>query len=227
MFTNEGKKVKIYLEVMILNLKLFGREISIKPIYLLVGILCAIIIFAFFVPANKAIIIEGNVSATKKPVETPSSMIKVYICGEVIHPGVYSVTQGTIVFDALKLAGGITSKGSKAFNLAWQIQENLMLRIPSKRATIDFPIVTTGIDFENLPVIEQPKNSALNNISKININSASANQLMELPGVGESTANKIISYRNENRFDKIEDIMNVAGIGEKKFEDMKEYISTK
>ena len=210
-----------------MNLKLFGREISIKPIYLLVAILCVVIIFAVFVPPNKAIIIEGNVPVTKKPVETPSSMIKVYICGEVVHPGVYSVTQGTIVFDALKFAGGITSKGSKAFNLAWQIQENLMLRIPKRGVDENYPIVTTGIDFENLPVIDQSKSPAMNNTSKININSADASQLMELPGVGESTANKIIIYRKEKRFEKIEDLMNVSGIGEKKFEDLKERISVK
>ncbi len=64
-------------------------------------------------------------------------------------------------------------------------------------------------------------------IEKINIASASRVQLMNLPGVGEKTADMIIEYRNSSRFRKIEDIMNVKGIGPKKFENFKEYIEIK
>ena len=64
-----------------------------------------------------------------------------------------------------------------------------------------------------------------NNDGKININTATEQQLMLLPGVGETTAKKIIEYRTENDgFNTIEDIMNVSGIGEKKFAQMKPYI---
>jgi len=61
---------------------------------------------------------------------------------------------------------------------------------------------------------------------KINLNTATKEQLMSLPGVGEKTAEKILSYKTENKsFKKIEDIMGVSGIGEKKFEKMKEYLT--
>ena len=64
-----------------------------------------------------------------------------------------------------------------------------------------------------------------NNDGKINLNTATEQQLMLLPGVGETTAQKIIQYRTDNNgFTTIEDIMNVSGIGEKKFEQMKPYI---
>ncbi len=62
-----------------------------------------------------------------------------------------------------------------------------------------------------------------NNI-KININSASKVELMQLPGIGEKTALKILEYRKDNKFQKAEDIMNIKGIGPKKFEKMKEFI---
>lgn len=63
--------------------------------------------------------------------------------------------------------------------------------------------------------------------SVININTASKVQLMKLPGIGESTADKIIEFRKNSLFDKPEDIMKVKGIGQKKFEKMKPYIDTK
>ena len=58
----------------------------------------------------------------------------------------------------------------------------------------------------------------------VNINTASAEELMKLKGVGEKTAEKIIEYRRETPFETIEDIMNVNGIGEKKFEDIRDMI---
>lgn len=58
----------------------------------------------------------------------------------------------------------------------------------------------------------------------ININTADAAELMKLKGVGEKTAGKIIEYRAQSPFEKPEDIMNVKGIGEKKFEDIKDHI---
>ena len=60
----------------------------------------------------------------------------------------------------------------------------------------------------------------------VNINTATKEQLVDLPGIGESTAEKIISYRNGKRFAKTEDIMNVKGIGKKKFENIKSFIKT-
>ena len=62
-------------------------------------------------------------------------------------------------------------------------------------------------------------------VVKININTANLNELMELDGIGELTAKKIINYRNGHSFKKTEDIMNVSGIGKKKFEAIKNYIT--
>lgn len=68
-------------------------------------------------------------------------------------------------------------------------------------------------------------NSNHNGTEKININSADSSELQKIPGIGEKTAQKIIDYRSNNPFSSIEDIKNIDGIGDKKFESMKEYIS--
>lgn len=64
-----------------------------------------------------------------------------------------------------------------------------------------------------------------NNTSLININIATKEELMTIPNIGESKADKIIEYRNKNKFEKIEDILNVSGIGESIFEKIKTYIT--
>ena len=77
------------------------------------------------------------------------------------------------------------------------------------------------LDNSNQNGINEIEDSTTN---KININKANKSELMTLNGIGESTANKIIEYRKNNMFDSIEDIKNVSGIGDSKFEKIKNYI---
>ena len=79
---------------------------------------------------------------------------------------------------------------------------------------------------QNTTIISS-SNSSQNYNSKININTADESMLQELPGVGPSLAQKIITYREKNgKFSSIDDLKNVTGIGDKKFESLKDYIST-
>ena len=146
----------------------------------------------------------------------PDKMIKIYICGEVVNPGVYEVRQGTILDDVARMAGGFTENAAlDQLNLVYEFTGNMTVFIPNP---------------DNLEEGDRVimRNSGIQNAEQvnalININDATKEQLITLPGIGESTAMSIISYRQEHRFDRIEDLMNVSGIGESKFNKVKDLI---
>lgn len=139
--------------------------------------------------------------------------IMVYITGEVKNTGVYTVKKDSRINDLVQLAGGLTENADvKKINLAKIVLDEEHIHI---FAIGDTEIVT---------------NNSISNPSQqksdiININTADASELMNLPGIGEVTANNIIMYRNENgNFKTIEDIKNVKRIGDATFNNIKDLI---
>lgn len=146
--------------------------------------------------------------------EEAKKVIVVHIIGEINKPGIVELEEGARVIDAIKKAGGTTEKADLAqINLAYILKDGQKIYIPNTE--------------DNDKKIEYNTANIENNIKeeKININTADEDELQRLPGVGASTAAKIIKYREENgTFRKIEDIQNVKGIGEAKYNDLKEQI---
>ena len=142
--------------------------------------------------------------------ETHISQITVHITGAINNPGVIILEEGARIVDALEAAGGETEEADvNRLNLAYVLEDGEKLYIPRKNE-------------EEQEYITQGKDNMSEGQSKININSAQIEELITLPGVGEATANKIIEYRKENgKFQKIEDLKNVPGIGDSKFENIK------
>lgn len=136
----------------------------------------------------------------------------VYICGAVVSPGVYTLPEGSRIYEAIQLAGGLTEDASKtSINQAEYLSDGQMIRIPTieEEENSGNPELTE----------EQPDDG------KININTASATELMTLPGVGASKAEAIIAYREKNGgFATIEDIMKIDGIKEGVFHRIEESI---
>ena len=157
-------------------------------------------------------------------IELKDNRIVVDIKGEVKNQGVYYLNEGRIVEDLIREAGGITDKASlDLVNRAEKLTNNKCIIIPSKEESNEIK----GPQSNNIASMPSSIASTSNDDGNeiININTASIEELDKLPGVGEATANKIVNHREENgEFKSIEEIKNVNGIGDKKFEDMKELI---
>lgn len=157
--------------------------------------------------------------------ETPDDLInqdkKVYISGEIKNSGVYDINDGDRLDDIVKRAGGLTEKADiNSINLAMRLEDQMKIYIPNIDENQNINNGSTNL------AIGQISNDSTNlQKNKININSASKEELMTLPNVGEKRAQAILDYRQENRFEKIEDIKNVSGIGDKYFEAMKDLIT--
>ncbi len=169
--------------------------------------------------------VDNVMEETKEETTTSMTYVVVYVCGEVQSPGVYELLEGERVISAIEAAGGFSETAAVDFlNLARIIVDGEKIDVPSL-AEARQGIISTK-DYEN--GASQGGSSADNNESDktlININTATKEELMELPGIGESRAASIIAYREENgAFGSIEEIMLVSGIKEGAFAKIKAYI---
>lgn len=164
---------------------------------------------------NNALVIEKNNSSGNEETNTDSLKPKtlfVHVDGAVVNPGLYELAEGSRVKDAIDAAGGLKEDADlDSINLAEQLGDGVHL-VVSTTQTQD---TNTGL----------ASDTKAQSSGKVNINSASVSELKSLDGVGDATAQKIVDYRqNQGRFTKIEDLKNVSGIGDKKYESLKDKI---
>lgn len=167
--------------------------------------------------------------------------IYVYITGEVNNPGVVLLNSGSRIVDAIEAAGGVTNKANiSKVNLVYVLQDGMKVNIPNNtdlKNNENFEYITMSSGDEKNDAntgnssttitseSSSSKNESAFKISIVNINTATQTELETLPGIGPSLALRIVNYRKENgKFSSIEDIKNVSGIGEAKYEDIKNYI---
>jgi len=149
-------------------------------------------------------------------------MITIFISGEVKEPGIVTIESDRRLSDAIDKLGGFTSEANlNKINLAMKIEDEKHYIVPKIGDNTD---TNNTVEEKSDEVAIERSNQ--NETNKININTADIQELDTLPGVGEATANKIMNYRDEKgKFNSIEDIKNVNGIGDKKYEDIKDKIS--
>lgn len=155
-----------------------------------------------------------QIEESERETEAPS-YVYADICGAVKSPGVYRLQEGARVYELVNLAGGLTEDADRiSLNQAVPVTDGMKVR------------VYTLAEAQEMTPAEDTAAAAEDPASqKININRADSAQLTQLSGIGESRAADIIAYRTEHGdFQKIEDIMNVAGIKEATFEKIKDRI---
>lgn len=158
--------------------------------------------------------------------------IIVYVSGEVNNVGLVDLIEGERISDAIEKAGGLKDSADiSEVNMAYQMQDGEKLFIPSKANKEETEKESnskegTYITKDNGEgIVSSNPNKSSNANKKININTASKEELMKISGIGESTANKIISYRENKKFNTIEELKNIPGIGDSKFESFKNEIT--
>jgi competence protein ComEA len=182
---------------------------------------------AGFSSAVPTIAFSTDASASEDANSDISDTFPVYIVGEVNRPGIYQIEEGMFLYQLVEMAGGLTQEAAEEhINLAYRISNNIMIRIPGKQEilTSETGGVAKGLLFDDVAGFENSLEETQES-TKININSADETQLDQLPGIGITTAKRIIDYRNKNgNFKVIEDIMKIPGIKQSKFNKIKDQI---
>lgn len=204
------------------------ENLSTKQKILLYTIVAIIILFIVYYVYNKqenqdltiTNEIDSNIEAESSLQEI--NMIIVHITGAINKQGIVELKQGSRIADAIEKAGGsLETADLDKVNLAYVLEDGQKVYIPKIGDEIEvFEYITEGSG-NNVIIDDEDKRDD----TQININKASQTELELLPGIGPSIALKIIEYREENgKFDNIEDIKNVTGIGDSKYNNIKDKI---
>lgn len=202
-----------------------------KKIVIIVGIIIIIGILYFIYNGidkkstdqidNNMLSIENNT----KENEESKELVIVHITGAVKTPGIVKLPEGARIEDAIDKAGGLTEDADISdVNLAYVLEDGIKIKIPTISEEKNEEII---INSSGEGIVEKEiSNNSENKI--ININKANETDLQTLPGIGASLAGRIVEYRNSNgKFNEIEDIKNVSGIGDSKYENIKNFICVK
>lgn len=184
-------------------------------------------IIFFLVVAFMLVFLTVSQVYTKREQE---KIICVHIKGEVNKPGYYEVINGSRLNDVIKKAGGTTKDADvNGINLATKVLDGEEIIVPKKGETIKTSKNNSNVYYTQTNKFEKENGydrlSQTNEPEIININSADMYLLCRIEGIGESTAKKIMDYRKEKgKFKSIEEIKNIEGIGDSKFQEIKDKI---
>lgn len=179
----------------------------------------------------------GNLEETEEVTKEEDTKIIVHVSGAVNKEGIVELEENSRISDAIDKAEGLKENAdTKNINLAFKLEDGMKIYIP----TIGESIAENEVNENNNMIDETSKyvtsesgvaqeenngQTEEKKSEKVNINKATQTELEGLPGIGPATAIKIINYRNENgKFKNIEDIKEVSGIGDAKYENIKDLI---
>ncbi len=205
------------------------KKMSIIAFGIAVVVILGAMLFAFAPNKNDQLLImsteeqkansEGSYSDSLTEA-APERTIFVHVAGSVSAPGLYELQEGARVNDAINIAGWFTDEADQtSLNLARTLTDGEQLFVPSKTGESSSGAPNASISFGS-------NSNTSETAPKINVNRASEGDLQSIPGVGPSLAAKIIKDRESNGpFASVDDLTRVSGIGEKKLESMREFIT--
>ena len=157
---------------------------------------------------------EANGQEQKNP-------IWVYVCGQVVNPGVYELTEGDRITHAIAAAGGLTAEAGEVYlNQAAHLEDGQKIYVPSREEE-----ASMAEEIQN-SAPESSLSSETESGQKVNLNTASKAELTGLNGIGESRADAIIAYREQNgRFKSVEELKKIDGIKDGIFNKIKDQIT--
>ncbi|WP_027642770.1 helix-hairpin-helix domain-containing protein [Enterocloster clostridioformis] len=176
----------------------------------------------------------GRLSEGDMPPREDMPLVYIHVCGLVCTPGVYGLPAGSRVYEAIEAAGGFSEAAVPDYlNLAQVLEDGMKIQVPDREQAEEWKargLTQSGISAGGVSggVQTSGRTGTGDGGSKarVNLNTASREELMTLRGIGESRAEDIIHYREEfGGFKSIEDIMNVSGIKDAAFEKIKDSIT--
>jgi competence protein ComEA len=179
---------------------------------LITGIVIGLL-FAFLILFLNRPTVGTPITLQPPPASVTPVPVRVHVIGAVNNPGLYELSQNSVAQDAIEAAGGPTALADLSkLNLAGILVDGQQLVIPERVPTVG-------------PGTPSPEPPPLTG-SHLNINLATAEQLDTLPGIGPAIAQRIIDYRTTNGpFNSIDELLNIEGIGEGTFEELKDLIA--
>ena len=214
------------------------------------GLVLLLVIGSFFIYKNytaenkeeKNIVLNTKKDIKKDEEEEEEVYYQVDIKGEVINPGIYTVKEGSRVIDVIRLAGDLTKVAdTSVLNLSKKVKDEMVIIVYSYDEVVNFTATKEKEEIEQEACLSQngiqndacikdstddTSSSSVVISGKLSLNTATLDELMTLPGIGEAKAQAIIEYREEvGAFQNIEELKEVSGIGDAIFDQIKENIT--
>ena len=173
------------------------------------------------------LVVETETTPPTPPSSTAQPEIVVHVMGAVKSPGVYHLSTDARVHEAIQKAGGKTDQADlHSLNLAAKMRDGEQIYVPEIRQTPDVGQTIPTSSSSAAPPQPSVRRSASSDGSRININTATFQELQTLRGIGPTMAQRIIEYRQTSgRFATVDDLTNVKGVGEKTLEKIRDSIT--
>lgn len=165
---------------------------------------------------------------------TQAKTVRVQVSGAVLEPGIYDVPASCRVEEAIAAAGGLTENAdSERVNLVRKVRDGMQIRVPVQKTTGKSSKrgrksqTNAGLDGSTTKKSGSNRAGAGKNnsaVQSVRINSASASELQQLPGIGPALAQRIVETRNSGRFTSADDLLRVPGIGKAKLAKLRAYV---